>query len=123
MTRPYHVDRMPGTIVRRPGSAEPPSYDDHVKAWRLVRAAREEGWNPARFLRASCEAYGVSVDKIYATYGGPRIAFIRFVTMHRVHRLYPHLSSTRIGAVFKKDHVTVLFTLGRLQNKPTVLKR
>lgn len=121
--RPYCVDRMPCVLVKQRSQVGTSSYDDHVKAWRLVKKAKEENWNPARFLRASCEMYEVSIDKIYASYGGTQIAFVRFVTMNRAHAIYPRLSSTRLGEIFQKNHATVLFTLGRLQNKPTVLKR
>lgn len=123
VARPYCVDRMPCVLIKQQSHVGISPYDDHVKAWRLVKKAKEENWSPTRFLRASCEMYGVSIDKIYASYGGPQIAFVRFVTMNRVHAIYPRLSSTRLGELFKKHHATVLFTLGRLQNKPTVLKR
>lgn len=123
VARPYCVDRMPCVLIKQQSQVLTSSFDDHVRAWWLVKKAKEENWSPTRFLRASCEIYGVSIDKIYASYGGTRTAFVRFVTMNRAHAIYPRLSSTRLGEIFQKNHATVLFTLGRLQNKPTVLKR
>jgi len=131
-TRAYYRDRMPAPlpVKRKPQPKvkpvpveDPVEFDDHVKAWRLVCQAREEGWRGATFFRANCALYGVDPVRVRNVRGGKKVEFVRFAIMNRTHGAYPHLSSSQLGTVFDRDHSTVLYHLGKTAQKPSFLKR
>jgi chromosomal replication initiation ATPase DnaA len=124
-SRSYHHDKMPGVLPRskKLWASVSEDHDDHVKSWRLIERAKANLWTPALFARKQCEEWGIPMDRIQGRYGGREIEEIRFVFMNRLHQAYPHLSSTQIGRIFRKNHSTVLYILGRQEKKPAMLKR
>jgi chromosomal replication initiation ATPase DnaA len=66
-----------------------------------------------RILQVVAEEHGVTVDAIIApTRGGPLVCEVRKAAMRAVIQQRPDLTVTQVARVFRRDHSTILQTIG-----------
>ncbi len=92
-------------------------YSDHVKAHRLHMLAREETLSALEFGKICAKYEGVRWEEITATDINRVYTRARYMIINRVAEAFPHMSSTRLGKIFKRNHVTILFNLGRIPSR------
>ena len=92
-------------------------YSDHVKAHRLHMLAREETLSALEFAKICAKYEGVRWEEIAAPDINRVHARVRYMIINRVAEAFPHVSTTRLGKIFKRTHVTILFNLGRIQSR------
>jgi len=72
-----------------------------------------------KIIQAVALAHRIPVREIMSRSRVRSILSARNCAIRKIHLLKPWLSSTQIGEIFGRDHVTILYVLGHLEKKPS----
>ena len=70
-----------------------------------------------RIIAEVAERHGLGPRDIIEPGRFGHIAIARHEAVRAVHDRFPVMTCTRLAAIFRRDHTTILFSLGRLRSK------
>lgn len=72
-------------------------------------------------VRMTADQFGLLLDEMYSKRRNQTAVFARHVAIHRLRKRFPHWSYPQIGAAIGREHTSVMYALGLLQRKPSIL--
>lgn len=75
-----------------------------------------------QIVRLTADQYGLLLDEMYSKRRNQTAVFARHVAIHRLRKRFPHWSYPQIGAAIGREHTSVMYALGLLQRKPSILE-
>lgn len=90
-----------------------PNADSHVIAWKRCQELQSPTILAGDYIRLSCKIRGIDPAIFLSSCRKRHLVIYRKELVKEVAVRYPHLSSTQLGRLFRRDHTTILYLLGR----------
>lgn len=111
------IERL-GDLVYYPKPTEKMLRDEpkeHMLDWyRFLANDVATAKSPIAFVKLQCALHGISYEMLISRGGRKKLFEIRKSIAQLTKGRFPKLSSKRIGQLFQRHHVTILYMLGRL---------